>query len=55
MQGLTINKSRFRILLEVEAFDDLDPMTLDWSEAMNLGHGESVRVVSIEDDDDYMF
>ena len=55
MQGLTVNKSRFRIVLEVEAFNDLNPYKIDWEKAMRLDGGESVRVINVEEDDDYMF
>lgn len=55
MNGLTVNKSRYRVTLEIEAFDDLNPMQLNWNEVLDLNPGESVRVVSVEDDDDYMF
>ena len=56
MEGLTINKTRYRVILEVEAYDDLDPLNFNWSKAMKLDTGESVRVLRIEDDDDdYMY
>lgn len=55
MNGLTVNKSRYRITLEVEAFDDLDPYEIDWKDALNLNPMESVRLVKLEDDSDYMF
>jgi hypothetical protein len=55
MSGLTLNKSRYRIVLEVEAFDDLDPMNIDWNEILDLNPEESVRLLKVEDDDEYMF
>jgi len=55
MNGLTINKSRYRVILEIEAFDDFDPFEFNWEEALDLQSSESAHVVKVEDYDDYMF
>lgn len=55
MNGLTVNKSRYRITLEIEAFDDLNPFEINWKDVLNLNPAESVRLVKLEDDSDYMF
>ncbi len=55
MNGLTVNKSRYRITLEIEAFDDLNPFEIDWKNVLDLNPGEDVRLVKYEDDDEYMF
>lgn len=55
MTGLTVNKSRYRVILEIEAFDDLNPFEIDWKDALGLNPAEDVRLVKVEDDSDYMF
>jgi len=38
----TVQKKRYRVVLDLEAYDDLDVQNLDWAELLKLEGGECV-------------
>jgi len=51
---LTVQKKRYRITLDLEIYDDLDPQDINWKNKLELEGDESVEV-SIKDCDDLVF
>ena len=49
----TIQKKRYRIVLDLEAYDDLDVKNLDWSEILKLEGDECVESSVVDYDDLY--
>ncbi|WJZ47909.1 hypothetical protein [Synechococcus phage DSL-LC03] len=47
----TMQKNRYRVVLDIEAYDDLDVQNLNWNEVLKLEGDESVEVLSITDFD----
>jgi len=47
----TAQKKRFRVILDIEAYDDLNVPNLDWNELLKLEGDESVYA-SVKDYDD---
>lgn len=47
----TIQKKRYRVVLDIEAYDDLDLLNLDWSEVLKL-EGDECVYSSVKDYDD---
>jgi hypothetical protein len=48
----TIQKKRYRVVLDLEVYDDLDLKKIDWAESLKLEGDECVEVYSIKDYDD---
>jgi predicted component of type VI protein secretion system len=40
---LTGTKTKYRITLELEVFDDMNPHQIDWNKVLNLEPAEKVR------------
>lgn len=50
--SVLIQKTRYRIVLDLEAYDDLDPNEIDWHEILKLEGDEEVHA-TIKNLDDY--
>ena len=46
-----VQKTRYRIVLDLEAYDDLDPQEIDWHDLLKLEGDENV-FVSIKEDEE---
>ena len=51
---LTIQKKRYRVVLDLEVYDDLDLQQIDWETKLDL-QGDEIVEVSIKDYDDILF
>jgi len=47
----TVQKKRYRVVLDIEAYEDLDVLNLDWHEVLKLDGNECVYA-SVKDYDD---
>jgi len=47
-----IQKTRYRIVLDLEAYDDLDPQQIDWHDILKLEGDEDVTA-TVKNLDDY--
>lgn len=47
----TVQKKRYRVVLDIEAYEDLDVPNLDWHEILKLEGGE-YAYASVKDYDD---
>lgn len=39
----TVQKLKYRVTLEIEAFNDFDPHQIDWNKVLELQGGENVE------------
>ena len=46
-----VQKTRYRIVLDLEAYDDLDPHQIDWHDLLKLEGDENVFVTIKEDEE----
>lgn len=48
--ALTLQKNRYRVVLDLEVYDDFNPHETEWKDLLNLEGDESIDIVSIKDD-----
>ena len=47
-----MQKRRYRIVLDLEILDDSHPEEFNWENMIDIGPGESVQLVSVDEEND---
>ena len=47
-----MQKRRYRVVLDLEILDDSHPDDFNWDKMLDIGSGESVHVVTVDDEDE---
>ena len=47
-----MQKRRYRVVLDLEILDDSHPADFNWDKMLDIGSGESVHVVTVDDEDE---
>jgi|Laugrefabdmm15sn_1035127.scaffolds.fasta_scaffold59967_2 hypothetical protein len=50
--ALTLQKNRYRVVLDLEVYDDFDLYGTKWRELLELEGSEDISVISVKEDEE---